>query len=339
MSGSRRDLHKARLRRDRIRREKHGQSARQNAADAPRDPAPPFLNAHPFAMERSMRSVQALMEGQPLGSVEEANARLASLTAGGRIVETANAWKQEDPKWRAQELAYDAMEAEDLSESSRLIDAALKLDPECVEAQRLRVSLTPAPLAGRIMLLREVVEKAEQNMGETFIQEHMGRFWQAISTRPYMRAKQELGELLAEAGDLAGAIAVYERMLELNPGDNQGVRYPLLGLYLAAGQTEAAGSLLATHQAEENLMGSIAWARVLQLWLSGDLVEAEAALARARKVNPFVEEYLRGVRRISEDGPGYYRPGEVTEAQICARDHAIAWKNHPGFREWVGGLK
>ena len=31
--------------------------------------------------------------------------------------EMANAWKQEDPKWRAQELAYDALETDDLEEA------------------------------------------------------------------------------------------------------------------------------------------------------------------------------------------------------------------------------
>ena len=69
MSGSRSDLHKARLRRDRLRREKHEQSLRENARK-PRDQAPPFSNPHPFAMEHSMREMQGLMEGMPVRSVE-----------------------------------------------------------------------------------------------------------------------------------------------------------------------------------------------------------------------------------------------------------------------------
>jgi tetratricopeptide (TPR) repeat protein len=337
MSGSRRDLHKARLRRDRIRREKHEAKATPQPRDQqPGDQAPPFINAHPFAMERSMRQMQTLMEGQQFQNVEEANARLATLTAGGRVAEAANAWKRDDPKWRAQEVAYDALEASDQGEILRLVDAALKLDPDCVDARRLWISVTRPPLAGRIMLLRELVAQAEQNMGERFIQEHLGRFWQVISTRPYMRAKLELGELLAEGGDMEGAISVYERMLELNPGDNQGVRYPLLGLYLATGQTEAAARVLANHEGEESLLGSMAWARALQLWLSEDFAEAETALARARKVNPFVEQYLRGTRPIPQYGPDLFRPGDASEAQICARDQAIAWESHPRFREWVG---
>ena len=89
MSVSRRDPRKAKLRRERIRREKQ-------ARNAP-PPPPSFIEQHPFASERSMREIQALMEGHPYKSVEELNARLQELTASGRISEMAGAWKQDDP--------------------------------------------------------------------------------------------------------------------------------------------------------------------------------------------------------------------------------------------------
>lgn len=82
-------------------------------------------------------------------------------------------------------------------------------------------------------------------------------------------------------------------------------------------------------------MGSFAWARVLERWLSGQLAEAEAALARARKVNRFVEPYISGVRELPSEGPAYYRPGEESEAQVCAKALAIAWKNQPAFCQWL----
>ena len=81
------------------------------------------------------------MEGQKFDSVDEVNAQLAALTAGGRLSERASAWKRDDPKWRAQELAYDALETDDLVEALRLIHEALKLDPDRTDAQRLMVPL------------------------------------------------------------------------------------------------------------------------------------------------------------------------------------------------------
>lgn len=275
------------------------------------------------------------MEGQKFESVDEVNAKLEDLTRGGRISEMANAWKQDDPKWRAQEMAYDALETGEVGEALRLVNEALKLDSDCTDAQRLMVSLLPVALENRIQLMREVVATAERNLGERFFQKNTGTFWGIMSTRPYMRAKQHLGELLAEAGDVEAAVPVFERMLELNPNDNQGIRYQLLGLYLAANQPKGAHRLMSQYPDEEQRMGSFAWARVLERWLSGELNEAEAALARARKVNPFVERYISGRRALPREAPAFFRPGEDSEAQVCATELAAAWQAHPGFREWL----
>lgn len=332
MSRRRSDLREAKLRRERIRRRKRAQGA---SAPPPRDSRPIPEPQHRFASERTFRQIDALLEGQKFGSVEEINARLAELTRGGRLSEIAGAWKQDDPKWRAQQLAYDALETDDLGEALRLVNDALKLDPDCTDAQRLMVSLLPTTLENRLHLMREVVEKAERNLGGEFFQEHTGGFWGTVSTRPYMRAKQHLGELLAEAGNLAEAIQVFERMLELNPNDNQGMRHPLLGLYLATNQPEEARRLMSRYPGEEQFMGTVAWARVLERWLSGERAEAETALARARKVNPFAERYISGARQLPDEAPAYYRPGEESEAQVCARELAIAFESHPDFREWL----
>jgi hypothetical protein len=88
-----------------------------------------------------MREVHALIEGQAFGSEEDLNAKLAEPTRGGKLHEMADAWKRDDPKWRAQELAYDATEADDPVEALRMIHEALKLDPDCTEGQHLAVSL------------------------------------------------------------------------------------------------------------------------------------------------------------------------------------------------------
>jgi tetratricopeptide (TPR) repeat protein len=331
MSKNRGDSPKAKLRRDRIRREKHAQRAGPPA----RDGAPYRGPEHPFAAERALREVQALLEGQHFESIDEANARLAEITAGGRLSQLAEAWKRDDPKWRAQELAYDALETDSLVEALRLVNEAQELDPDCTDAQRLMVSILPASPENKLDLMREVVEKAEYNLGEAFFQEHMGHFWGTISTRPYMRAKQHLGELLVETGQLAEAAGVFERMLELNPTDNQGMRYPLLALYLAAQQAESAGHLMSRFPGEEKFLASFAWARVLERWLSGKLDEAAAALARARTVNPFAERYISGIRELPAETPEYFKPGDETEAQVCARELATAWERNPAFREWL----
>ena len=77
------------------------------------------------------------------------------------------------------------------------------------------------------------------------------------------------------AGLHLDAIHVYERMLQLNPNDNQGVRDPLLGLYLTAGDLKGAGALL--NKYENDALANFAWGRVLERFLSDDHAGAKAA--------------------------------------------------------------
>ncbi|MCZ2079940.1 MAG: tetratricopeptide repeat protein [Bryobacterales bacterium] len=282
-----------------------------------------------------MREVLALTEGHDFDSIEELNAKLADLTRSGGLSEKAQAWKQDDPKWRAQELAYEAMEADDPFDALRLVDEAQKLDPDCTDAQRLMVSLLPMELDNRIQLMREVVAKAEQSLGEKFIEENKGHFWGVLSTRPYMRARQELGELLTAADKLEEAIAVYERMLELNPNDNQGVRYSLVGLYLAIKRGQAASDLLSRYPGEEDYTAVFAWGRVIEHWLASRAVDAQSALLKARTVNPFVERYLAGTRKPPGRLPSSYRPGDDSEAQVAAAELSPACARLPEFTAWL----
>jgi tetratricopeptide (TPR) repeat protein len=184
------------------------------------------------------------------------------------------------------------------------------------------------------LLMRQVVDQAERNLGAEFFEKNEGHFWGTISTRPYMRAKQHLAELLEQMGNLDEAIATYEQMLELNPDDNQAVRYPLLALYLAVGNLDGAGRLLTECNEEAKILGSMAWAKVLERWLAGDTAEAEAALVRARNVNLWVESYILRNKR-PEEAPAFYKPGHDSEAQVCASHFHVAWNKHAGFREWL----
>lgn len=62
--------------------------------------------------------------------------------------------------------------------------------------------------------------------------------WGIIENRPYLRALSNLALVLTESRQHTEALAIYERLLALNPDDNQGVRW-LIGLsYLRAGDDQ-----------------------------------------------------------------------------------------------------
>jgi hypothetical protein len=71
-------------------------------------------------------------------------------------------------------------------------------------------------------------------------------------------------------------------MLELNPGDNQGIRYLLLPAVLTLNRLEAARKLFEAYPGDLEFNAVFAWGWVLERFLTEDLPGAVAALAAAR---------------------------------------------------------
>jgi len=233
----------------------------------------------------------------------------------------------------AQDLAYQAMEADDIEQIARLAMQAVKLDPHCLDALLLLAQLGSESREELIENLRKAVKTGERELGEQCFEEDRGYFWGLLETRPYMRARALLAEALADAGRFGEAIAEYEAMLDLNPGDNQGLRYHLIGCYLAADRVQQAGKFLEKHK--DDPMAAFAWARVLQRHLAGDLDGAKAALAKARETNRHMEAYLAGRKRLPDQMPGYYGVGDENEAVISAKILAPAWKDARSAVRWL----
>ena len=92
------------------------------------------------------------------------------------------------PKERARELAYDAMESYDAKKALRFARAALKLDPDGLDALRIEANSGPTRLAFVIDALNHVVHRGEELLGPEFLSQNHGHFWLIFETRPYMRA-------------------------------------------------------------------------------------------------------------------------------------------------------
>ncbi len=126
--------------------------------------------------------------------------------------------------------AVDLYEAGDVEGSARVLH-------ECLE-QDLRVLDAHAHLgnwafnAGKRTL---VVGRAQKNyeagvaIGELSLGPAFNGVlrWGQIDNRPFLRCLHGLGLCRWVLGDMQGARAVFERMLWLNPGDNQGARFCL----------------------------------------------------------------------------------------------------------------
>jgi len=241
-----------------------------------------------------------------------------------------------DPAYQAQQLAYEAMQAAESGDGQRAISCAkqaLNLDPGCIDALMLLSQAASESQAELIDNMKRTVDVGERTLGKQFFKENAGHFWGILETRPYMRARAFLAECLAEEGRRQEAIAHYEALLELNPGDNQGLRYGLMGLYLEAGRLDGAAALFSQFEDEGSSM--FKWARVLERFMADDEAGATAALAEARQANPHVEPLLTGKKRMPRNMPDYYSIGDENEAIVCVDAIGAAWEHAEGALAWL----
>lgn len=210
---------------------------------------------------------------------------------------------------------------------------AVRLNPACLDARVLLAISAGGPPGELIEELQTIVAVGEADFGPEFFKQNRGEFWGLIETRPYMRARHHLASELYKAGRIAEAIQHYEEMLQLNPSDNQGLRYSLLGHYLEVDDLDSARHVLQTYGDEPFAM--FLWARVLERYLSGDLFGAVEALQQARRQNPHVEPFLVGKAKLPKNRPDYYGIGDATEAMTCMDVIGPAWKKHREAIQWL----
>lgn len=244
--------------------------------------------------------------------------------------------ERQDRDHDAQEFAYEAMEAMADGDWDRAHQQAMKaitLDSNCVDALLVMSQLGSENDEELIENIRRTVDRGQQALGKKFFKENIGWFWGLIETRPYMRARAQLASLLKDSGKIDEAVEHFEEMLRLNPGDNQGLRYSLLGCYLEQGNASGAERLFAEYPDEGSAV--FEWARVLATFIAGDETGAAKRLADARTTNKHVESFLTGRKKTPTDGPGYYSPGDPSEAIICMHEIGTAWSMHPRAIDWL----
>ncbi|MCE5255490.1 MAG: hypothetical protein LLF89_01430 [Spirochaetaceae bacterium] len=157
------------------------------------------------------------------------------------------------------------------------------------------------------------IEAFTKRHGEKYFKENKGYFWGLLETRPYMRLCAGYGDLLWETGEKEAAIAQYEALLELNPNDNQGLRYSLINWLLETGELDKAGRLLKSF----NEKGAFILFSKLLFGIKtepSNTKKISAAYREAVKENPSVTQYLLGGKELPDYMPDYYGFGDENEA-------------------------
>jgi len=273
----------------------------------------------PLSMEKMMRDIQKTMGEQDFDSEEEMHQFLDQLMANQDSISSEST----SPRDIAQDKLYEA-QASKGTKRKKLVKEALEIYPNSPDAYTLMAE-DAQTLNEVYQLLHQAVIAGEKDLGEAFFQENTGHFWMMTETRPYMRAKAELAAVLDHLDDKSQAITHYEELLELNPHDNQGVRYQLLPVYLEEGEYKKAEELL--HQYDGDIAASFLFNDVLLHYFRDGLTsETKNLLKKADKQNPYVKDYLTGKKAVPKHAYDYIGIGDETEAAAYAQENIHLWK-------------
>jgi tetratricopeptide (TPR) repeat protein len=245
----------------------------------------------------------------------------------------ASAENAQDALYRAQELIYEVWEAKTAKQRIALAEKALAISPLCADAYVLLAEHSKPDSDEALDSWRRGVEAGTLALGEDF-EEFWGEFWGFLETRPYMRARFGLAWALWLRGARDEAIDHLRDMLELNPGDNQGVRYVLAGWLLEARRDDELFPLLQAYEGDGSAIW--AWTGVLANFRrTGDTQENRRLLLDAFMANKHVPAYLLGERAMPKQRSPFISIGGEDEAVHYVTEYADGWQAAPGALEWL----
>ena len=187
-----------------------------------------------------------------------------------------------------------------------------------------------------LAMLEMAVKIGEEQLAADF-RDHVGHFWLLSETRPYMRARLQLVQVLLTQGQHETAISHMQDMLRLNPNDNQGVRWLLLEWYCNMNWLDQAMQLLDEYPDEATPFMELT--RVcLEFQKSGRSDALEAMLQEQMELNPHIAPKLLDQAEVSPFSVHSFSVGDDDEADAYCQSFRSLWKATPGALPWLSSV-
>ena len=127
----------------------------------------------------------------------------------------------------------------------------------------------------------------------------------------------------------------FRAMLKLNPNDNQGIRYLLLGSLLRRDDIPALKTLLADYPDEWSVYWLYTRALIAYREKQASAPTTAKLLKHARSANEHVPAILAGTKPAILSKSGYITVGGADEATDYVRECGAAWRRAPGAVGWL----
>lgn len=158
-------------------------------------------------------------------------------------------------------------------------------------------------------------------------------YWEDKITRPYMIALQDLGNLCLENNEENSAKKVYELLLNLNPLDNQGIRYKLINILIKNNSRKEINELFARYK--EDKSATWLYSKVLYYYKNNNIFMAKDALKEAVKRNKYIALKLIKWTAFMQMSGVYINPTLFDEANFYCEESIDLWKSTKGSIDWL----
>ena len=291
----------------------------------------PPIFADPRGAEKALFELGKILAQQNFASEKELNDFLQNLIVPGQPLPSL---EPSTPLEEAQEVMYEAWTTLSPTRRIKLAKKALSISKDCADAYVLLAEESSKSIPEAIRLYEQGVAAGERAIGLEAFQEYEGDFWGMLETRPYMRAREGLASTLWAIGDTEAAIDHFQDMLRLNPGDNQGIRYYLLTLYLETENDAALQELLKRYKNDYSANWFYTQALVA-FRKYGRIVRSGKKLRGDRGRTTCSQPSLLGRKRLPKEQGPYLSPGNEDEAIDYASDGLRFWHETTGALDWL----
>lgn len=247
-----------------------------------------------------------------------------------------NSRQTQSTEQRAQTLIHQAWHSPDRKERIKLARQALRICDTCADTYFILAQDDARNLHEARNLLEKGLQAGRQGIGKADFDRYEGQFWHILKTRPYMRVKGMLAEVLWELGEAEAAIDHLYEMLTLNVRDDQGIHNILITYLIQIQDWDAAENLI---QSYDDQLSFWVYSKALVLFKQhGKSNEARQAMREAIDANRHVAAMLLGESNIPKHLPVQFQYGDRTEAAIYVAHSQQVWQFHRQALGWMRGV-
>ena len=219
---------------------------------------------------------------------------------------------------KANDLYEEALETYNPTRAKKLLKNALQLYPDFLDAKVELASYT-RDTQKRFKEYDKLANEEKNNLEKQgfFSKDSIGYFYGILETRPYIRLLFRTATEYREMGAFRKAMAVYEKIIELNENDNTGSRFELMGIYATLEETEKMDAIIKKYPGDT--VPGLLFQYVLA-YKTLDFINAKKYIKKLYKFVPKIKDLLLDRIDLEEfvSGilPGYYSPYSLEEVMM-----------------------